>query len=157
VIAAPEVMAAAAAVIATIGSTLDVANAAAALPTVGLAPAAADEVSVGIAQLFSEHAQEYQAAAGQASASLAQFGDNLTRSADLYALTETVSASLFQEVIAGIGQISVAGFFQLLTVIGIGALVDQLLKVFPGLGVVLIVSLLLFGLVFSLAYFSLVG
>ena len=70
---------------------------------------------------------------------------------------ESASKQVGRGSSVGIGQISVAGFFQLLTAIGIGALVDQLLKVFPGLGVVLIVSLLLFGLVFSLAYFSLVG
>jgi PE family len=104
VIAAPELIAAAAADVGAIGSTLNAATVAAALPTVGLAPAAADEVSASIAQLFSEHAQDYQAAAGQASAFLAQFGDNLTRSADLYALIETVSACLFQEVFADIRQ-----------------------------------------------------
>jgi hypothetical protein len=63
VIAAPEMMTAAAADVATIGATLDVANKAAALPTVAVTPAAADEVSASIAQLFSVHAQEYQAAA----------------------------------------------------------------------------------------------
>jgi hypothetical protein len=151
VIVAPEIIVTAAADAATIGSTLDVANAAAGLRTVAIAPAAADEVSASIAQLFSEHAQEYQAAAGQASAFLAQFGDNLTSSADLYALIETVSASLFQKVFYDIGQLSFATVNQLLTVIG--PLFDQWIQQYPGLGVVLVLSLFILGL----AYFSLVG
>jgi hypothetical protein len=151
VIVAPEIIVTAAADVATIGSTLDVANAAAALRTVAIAPAAADEVSASIAQLFSEHAQEYQAAAGQASAFVAQFGDNLTSSADLYALIETVSASLFQEVFDNIGQLGFAALYQLLTVIG--PLLDQLFEQYPGLGVVLVLLLFIFGL----AYFSIVG
>jgi hypothetical protein len=53
VIAAREMMTAAAADLATIGSDLSMAHAAAAVPTVALVPAAADEVSAGIAHLFS--------------------------------------------------------------------------------------------------------
>ena len=53
VIAAPEIMTEAATDLATIGSTLSAAHLAAAAPTVAVLPAAADEVSAGIAHLFS--------------------------------------------------------------------------------------------------------
>ena len=56
VIAAPEMMAAAATDLAGIGSDLSAAHTAAAAPTVALVPAAADEVSAGIAHLFSTYA-----------------------------------------------------------------------------------------------------
>ena len=52
VLAAPELMTAAATDLAAIGSAVDAAHAAAAAPTTGLIPAAADEVSTGIAALF---------------------------------------------------------------------------------------------------------
>ena len=45
----------------------------AAAPTVALIPAAADEVSASIAHLFSQHAQDYQALAGQAAVFHEQF------------------------------------------------------------------------------------
>jgi PE family len=94
VMVAPEMLATAAADMATIGSTLDVANAAAGLRTVALAPAAADEVSAGIAQLFSEHAQEYQAAARQAAAFHEQFAQTLTANSASYASAESLLAVL---------------------------------------------------------------
>ena len=49
VIAAPEMMTAAASDVANIGSTLSAANAAAAAPTTGIVAAAGDEVSAAIA------------------------------------------------------------------------------------------------------------
>ena len=51
-IAAPELVAAAATDLANIGSTISVANAAAAFPTTGALAAGADEVSASIAALF---------------------------------------------------------------------------------------------------------
>ncbi|GJO16304.1 hypothetical protein NJB1507_04100 [Mycobacterium marinum] len=57
---APELVAAAANDYAKIGVLLGEAHAAAAASTVELLPAAADEVSAGIAHLFSEHAEDYQ-------------------------------------------------------------------------------------------------
>ena len=61
VIAAPAMIEAASTDLATIGSTLNTVHMAVAAPTVEVMPAAADEVSAGIAQLFSQHAQGYQA------------------------------------------------------------------------------------------------
>jgi hypothetical protein len=106
VIAVPEMMTAAAADVATIGSALDAAHSAAAPATLGVASAAADEVSVGIAQLFSQHAQAYQARAGHAAAFQAQFVQNLKAGAVSYTNIEDAIASLLQSVNAG-----VRGFF----------------------------------------------
>jgi PE family len=68
VIAAPEMVAVAASDLANLGSTLSEANAAALAPTTGLLPAAADEVSAGIAAFFGAHAQAYQTLSAQAGA-----------------------------------------------------------------------------------------
>jgi hypothetical protein len=95
VIAAPELMAAATD-LAAIGSALDGAHVAAALPTLAVAPAAADEVSAGIAQLFSQHSQDYQKLTGQAGAFHGQFVQNLTSSAAAYASAEDAIVSLLR-------------------------------------------------------------
>jgi len=68
VIAAPEMMVSAATDLASIGSTLNVANAAAPAPTTGILVAAEDEVSAAIAALFSAHGQGFQALTAQAAA-----------------------------------------------------------------------------------------
>lgn len=103
VIAAPELIADTATDLANIGSTLDAAHLAAATPTAAVAPAAADEVSVSIAHLFSIHAQDYQALAGQASAFHEQFVHHLTSSAASYANAEAANATLLQSAAASIG------------------------------------------------------
>ena len=96
VIAAPEMMTAAATDLATIGSTLDAAHRAAAAATVGIAPAAADEVSAGIAGVFSQHAQDHQALAGHAAAFNGQFVQNLATSAASYTGSEDVIVALLR-------------------------------------------------------------
>jgi hypothetical protein len=96
VIAAPEMMTSAATDLATIGSNLNAAHTAAAAPTLAVLPAAADEVSTSIAQLFSQHAANYQAMAAQAAAFQEQFVQNLTASAGSYASMEAAIASLLQ-------------------------------------------------------------
>jgi hypothetical protein len=92
VIAAPELINTAATDLASIGSNLSAAHLAAAAPTTGVIPAAADEVSAGIAHLFSQHAGGYQALAGQASAFHEQFVQQLNASAHSYAATEATNA-----------------------------------------------------------------
>lgn len=77
-----------------IESSIDAARAAAAPPTLRLAPAAADEVSAGIAQLFSQHADEYQKIAERAAAYHGQFVQQLTASASAYSSVEAASAAL---------------------------------------------------------------
>ena len=62
VTASPEMMTAAATDLASLGSTLSAANAAAATRTTGVLAAAEDEVSAAIAALFSAHGQGFQAA-----------------------------------------------------------------------------------------------
>src|SRR5262249_5317583 len=84
-IAAPGAVMSAAAEVATIGSTLNAANAAAAARTTNLLAAAEDDVSMAIAALFDSHAQAYQALSAQASAFHAQFLQALTAGASSYA------------------------------------------------------------------------
>jgi hypothetical protein len=98
VIAAPEMMTAAATDLATIGSNVSAAHAAAAARTVAVLPAAADEVSAGIAQLFSQHAANYQALGGQAAAFNGQFVQHLTAGAFSYASIEAAITSFLQDV-----------------------------------------------------------
>jgi hypothetical protein len=85
VIAVPEIMTSAATDLATIGSNLSAAHMVAAARTTAMIPAAADEVSTGIAQLISQHAASYQAMAAQAAAFNGQFVQHLTASAFSYA------------------------------------------------------------------------
>jgi PE family len=73
VIAAPEAVASAASNLASIGSTIGEANAAAVAPTMGVVAAAEDEVSAVIAALFSSHAQSFQALSAQAASFHAEF------------------------------------------------------------------------------------
>lgn len=96
VIAIPGLMATAAADLANIGSTLSAAHAAAAPSTSTLPPAAADEISANIAQLFSAHAQDYQDLAGRAATFHQQFVDRLTASAGAYGSAESANTAALQ-------------------------------------------------------------
>jgi hypothetical protein len=98
VIAAPEMIAAAATDVATIGSNVSAAHMVAAAPTVAVVPAAADEVSAGIARVFSQHAADYQALAGRAAAFNDQFVQRLTAGAFSYASIEAAIASFLQDL-----------------------------------------------------------
>ncbi len=100
VTAAPDLMTTAATDLTSIGSTLTAAHTAAAASTVGVLPAAADEVSAGIAQLFSEHAQDFQGVAGQAAAFHQQFVQKLTASAASYSTAEAASVAALQPATA---------------------------------------------------------
>jgi PPE-repeat protein len=93
VTAAPEIVASAASDLASIGSTIGEANAAAATPTTGVLPAAADEVSAGIASLFGSHAQAFQALSTQAASFHQQFVQLMTGSAAQYASAEAANTS----------------------------------------------------------------
>jgi PE family len=100
VMVAPELLKTAAADLATIGSTLDAAHLAASSPTLAIPPAAADEVSASIAQLFSDYGQEYQQLAGQAAVFHDRFAQRLTASANSYASAEAANAKLLQPLAA---------------------------------------------------------
>lgn len=95
-IVAPEFLTSAAAELESIGSALTAANAAAAVPTTGLAAAAADEVSTAIAALFAGFGQEYQAISAQASTFHRQFALALSSGAGTYGGAEAASAASLQ-------------------------------------------------------------
>jgi PE family len=109
VMAAPEMMTSAATDLATIGSNVSAAHMAAAAPTLALLPAAADEVSASIAQLFSEHAADYQALAAQAAAFNERFVQNLTASAGWYASIETAINAYLNDLVNSAGGYLIGG------------------------------------------------
>ena len=84
----PEALSAAATSLQGIGSGLNAQNAAAAAPTTGVVPAAADEVSALTAAQFAAHAQLYQAVSAQAAAIHEAFVNTLGTSAGSYSATE---------------------------------------------------------------------
>jgi len=88
----PEDLTAAAGNLQGIGSSVTAQNAAAAAPTTGVVPAAADEVSALTALQFAAHAQTYQAISAQAAAIHDMFVTTLGNSAGSYAATEAANA-----------------------------------------------------------------
>lgn len=82
VIAVAEVMTSAATDLSAIVSNLSAAHAVAALPTSAVLSAAKDEVSTGLAHVFSQYARDYQALARQATAFHDQFVQHLPASAN---------------------------------------------------------------------------
>lgn len=92
VTAQPATLAAAAGDLRGIGSAMAAANAAAAAPTSGVMPAAADEVSALTAAQFVAHAALYQTMAAQAVNIHELFATALGASADSYAATEAANA-----------------------------------------------------------------
>jgi len=88
----PEAIASAAGTLQGIGSTMSAQNAAAAAPTTGVVPAAADEVSALTAAQFAAHGQMYQAVSAQAAAIHELFVNTLSTSAGSYGATEAANA-----------------------------------------------------------------
>jgi PE family len=88
----PEALTAAAGNLQGIGSAMSARNVAAAVPTTGVVPAAADEVSALTAAQFAAHAQMYQAVSAQAAAIHEMFVNTLATSAGSYAATEAANA-----------------------------------------------------------------
>jgi hypothetical protein len=89
----PEALSAAAGSLQGIGSSVNSQNAAAAAPTTGVVPAAADEVSALTAAQFAAHAQLYQAVSAQAAAIHEAFVHTLGTSARSYAATEAANVA----------------------------------------------------------------
>lgn len=87
----PELVAAAAADLAGIGSAIGAANAAAGAPTMALLAAGADEVSAAVAAVFSSYAQQYQALSAAAAAFHDQFLRALAAGAGAYAGAEAAN------------------------------------------------------------------
>lgn len=88
----PEALVNTAANLQAIGSAVTAQNAAAAGPTTGVIPAAADEVSALTAAQFAAHASLYQTASAQAAVIHEMFVNTLNTSAGSYAATEAANA-----------------------------------------------------------------
>ncbi len=88
----PEALTAAAGQIHSINASMNAENTAAAAPTGGVIPAAADQVSVLTAAQFVLHAQMYQAVSAQAEAIHQLFVNTLGVGAASYASTESANA-----------------------------------------------------------------
>jgi PE family len=89
----PEALSATAANLAGIGTMMSAQNSAAAAPTMGVVPAAADQVSALAATQFAVHAQMYQAISAQAEAIHLQLVSTLENNAASYAATEAANAT----------------------------------------------------------------
>ncbi|WP_067976147.1 PE family protein [Mycolicibacter icosiumassiliensis] len=89
----PEALLAAVANLRTIGSSMAAHSAAAAAPTTGVVPAAADEVSALTAAQFAAHAEAYQTVSAQAAAVHEMFVNTLSNGANAYAATEAANAA----------------------------------------------------------------
>jgi len=96
VVAATEAVAAAAQDLTNVGSTIDAASAVAGASTGGPLAAAADQVSVAVGQMFSEHAEAYQGIRAQIADFHAQFVQAVSAAGQAYAATEAANASPLQ-------------------------------------------------------------
>ncbi|WP_191496828.1 PE family protein, partial [Mycobacterium simulans] len=93
VYAVPEMINAAAADLAGIGSAVSAANAAAAFSTTAGAAAGSDEGSAAIAAVFGAHAQDYQALSAQVARFHDQFVRNLQGGVGAYAAAEATNVA----------------------------------------------------------------
>jgi len=93
VTALPAMLASAAGELQNIGSAVAAGNSAAAGPTTGVVPAAADEVSALTAAHFAAHGALYQELSAQATAIHELFVSALGTSASSYAVTEAANAA----------------------------------------------------------------
>ncbi|MGA8253224.1 MAG: PE-PPE domain-containing protein [Mycobacterium sp.] len=94
----PQLVETAAADVAEIKLVIGEAKAAAALPTTGLAAAAADEVSAATAHLFGAYAKDYQALLNRAAAFHEEFAAKLASAGNAYATAEAANASVVSAV-----------------------------------------------------------
>lgn len=90
----PEMMDAAAGELHGINAAVLEGNSAVVVPTTGVAPAAADLVSILTAAQFSRHAQLFQEISAEAAAVREQLAATLGISAGSYAATETANAAV---------------------------------------------------------------
>lgn len=89
----PESLTWAAGALQSVGSSMNAQNEAAAGPTTGVTPAAADEVSALTSIQFAAHAVIYQAVSAQAAAIHDMFVTTLGAGAASYAATEAANAA----------------------------------------------------------------
>jgi PE family len=88
----PEILSTTADNLQSVGLRLQAQNTAAVVPTTGLIPSAADEVSALTAMQFAAHAHAYQAVSAKAAAIHQMFVTMLAAGADSYASTEAANA-----------------------------------------------------------------
>lgn len=93
VTAQPELLTAASGSLSGIGDSMTAGMTAAAGPTTGVIPPAADMVSAMTAAQFAAHAQLFQQASAQAALVHQQIAATLGRNASAYAYTEAVNAA----------------------------------------------------------------
>ncbi|HEU4360816.1 MAG TPA: PE domain-containing protein [Mycobacterium sp.] len=141
----PEALIAAAGQLDSVGSAMTAQNAAAAAPTTGVAPAAADEVSALQATQFSAYGTLYQEISAQATAIQEMFVNTLRSSANSYDATEATNAaaggssgSLFSDLLNlltgngafGLGPASVSngGIIGAMTLSNFGSAASDLLQ-----------------------------
>ncbi|MDI3315166.1 MAG: PE-PPE domain-containing protein [Mycobacterium sp.] len=93
VLTTPELLTAAAGDVQGIGAAIAAANAAAAAPTTGVLPPAADPVSARTAALFSAYAQRYQALSARAAAFHHRFAQTLAAGGESYAESEAANTA----------------------------------------------------------------
>jgi len=98
VIAAPETLTDAARGLASVGSTISAANAAAVASTTGALAPAADSVSAAVATMLSQHGLAYQTLSAQATAFHTRFVQALSRAGEAYVAAEAANASPLQIV-----------------------------------------------------------
>jgi|SRR5690349_20552741 len=89
----PEALSATAANLAAIFAAMSAQNSAAAAPTTGVIPPAADQVSALAAAQFAIHAEMYQAVSAQAESIHQHLVSTLTTNALSYAATEAANAT----------------------------------------------------------------
>lgn len=94
--AAPELLEAASADLAGIGSTLSTTNAQAAAPTISVPPPGADGVSTALSALFGSHGQAYQQLSAQAKTYHDQFVQLLQAGARSYSTVDVANQASLQ-------------------------------------------------------------
>jgi hypothetical protein len=109
VTAAPDLVEAAAQDLAGIRSSLMEASASVAVPTTGVVPAAADEVSAGVAALFGNFGKEFQAVSAQAQAFHAEFVNAMNAGAAAYAGAEAAAGQTLMSAVAAPAQALLGG------------------------------------------------
>lgn len=114
VIAAPEMLATAAADVDGIGSAIRAASASAAGPTTGLLAAAADEVSSAAAALFSEYARECQEVLKQAAAFHGEFTRALAAAGAAYAQAEASNTAAMSGTAGSSGALGSVGMLSMI-------------------------------------------
>jgi hypothetical protein len=98
----PGELASAAADVGNIGTMIEEANAAAALPTSSILPAAADEVSAAITSLFNNQSLTYREMAAQGEAFHQRFTQLLGAAVNAYTGTEQAALQALRDAISGV-------------------------------------------------------